>query len=380
MESNPPGTPMAGRELRDLQVILDVARAMAGAPDLDALLALILAALRNLLGAERSTLFLYDAAANELHGKIPDIADEVRFPATVGLAGAAVQTRRTINIPDAYADPRFNREVDRQTGYRTRCLLTVPLTGTDNQLVGVVQVLNKLDGVFTPYDERLAEALAAQVGVALQRATLMEHYAQKKQMEGALAIAREIQQSLLPKAAPQIPGYDIAGWSRPADQTGGDCYDFIPLKGGRLAVVVADASGHGIGAALMISETRALLRATSGQTDQVTDILDRANHWLCDDHLEGRFVTAFFGILDPGRHLLDHASAGHGPLFWYNAARREVTVTAATGLMLAVMEPLAIRPGEPVEFAPGDLGVFLTDGLVEANDPTDEQFGGPPQS
>jgi phosphoserine phosphatase len=194
-------------------------------------------------------------------------------------------------------------------------------------------------------------------------------------MEGSLAIAREIQQGLLPKAPPQVPGYDVAGWSQPAEQTGGDYFDFILRADGRLAVVVADASGHGIGAALMISETRALLRAVSGQADRPTEILDRANHWLCADELEGRFVTAFLGILDPARHRLEYASAGHGPLFWYDAARREVTVTPATGLMLAVADPLPIRPGGPVAFAPGDLGAFLTDGLLEAQDPAGEQFG-----
>jgi phosphoserine phosphatase len=367
--------PANGRELRDLQVVLGVARAMAGAPDLGTLVTLILEALRNLLHAERSTLFLYDAANHQLYGRIADQVEEVRFPADVGLAGAAAQARRTINIPDAYADPRFNRDVDRQTGYRTRCLLTVPLTGTEDQLVGVVQVLNKADGVFTAYDEHLAEALAAQVGVAVQRATLLEHYVQKKQLEGALAIARDIQQGLLPRSAPKVPGYDVAGWNRPADQTGGDYYDFLPLAAGRLAVVLADASGHGIGAALMISETRALLRAFSGQTNDVTEVLDRANHWLCADQLEGRFVTAFFGILDPAGHRLDNASAGHGPLFWYNAGRKEVTVTPATGLMLAVTDPLPIRPGAPVAFAPGDSGVFLSDGLLEATDLAGEQFG-----
>jgi phosphoserine phosphatase len=374
MKANPPAGPAEGREVRDLHVLLSVARAMAGAPDLDTLLTLILDALRHLLQAERSTLFLYDAATHELHGRIADRAAEVRFPANTGLAGAAAQTRRTINIPDAYADPRFNREVDRETGFRTRCLLTIPLTGTDDQLVGVVQVLNKADGVFTPYDERLAEALAAQVGVAIQRATLLEHYVQKKQLEGALAIARDIQQGLLPRAAPRVPGYQLAGWSRPADETGGDYYDFIPLADGRLAVVLADASGHGIGAALMISETRALLRAFSGQTG-ATEVLTRANHWLCADQLEGRFVTAFFGILDPAGHRLDYASAGQGPLFWYDAGRRDVSVTAATGMMLAVADPLPIRLGAPVTFAPGSLGVFLSDGFLEAQDPAGEQLG-----
>src|SRR5262249_28436190 len=154
----------------------------------------------------------------------------------LGIAGAVAKSRRPLNIPDAYADPRFHREIDRQTGYRTRCLLTIPLIGLDDRLVGVMQVVNKLDGTFTGYDETLGEALAAQVAVALQRSQLMDHYVHKKQLEKSLAIARDIQQRLLPKTIPQVPGYDIAGWSRPADETGGDCFDFIPLPDGRLAV------------------------------------------------------------------------------------------------------------------------------------------------
>src|SRR5262245_40330024 len=193
------GMPSAGGEVRDLQVILGVTRAMAGAMELDPLLELILNSVRQILNADRASLFLYDPATNELYSKIAHGTGEIRFPANAGIAGAAAQGRQLVNIPDAYADPRFNRDVDRKTGYQTRCLLTVPLVGTDSQLVGVLQVLNKVGGVFGAYDERLAEALAAQAGVAIQRARLIEHYIQKKQMESSLAIARDIQRGLLPK-------------------------------------------------------------------------------------------------------------------------------------------------------------------------------------
>jgi len=367
--------PSMGREVRDLQVILGVARAMAGTMDLNALLSLILDSVRTILHADRATLFLYDAATNELYSKIAHGTGEIRFPADAGIAGAAAQGRQLINIPDAYADARFNRQVDVKTGYLTRCLLTVPLVGTEAQLVGVVQVLNKENGVFNAYDERLAEALAAQVAVAIQRARLMEHFVEKKQLEHSLAIAREIQQGLLPKTPPQVPGYQIAGWSQPTDQTGGDCYDFIPLSADRLALVVADATGHGIGAALMISETRALLRAISGQVEDVAAILTQANHWLCADSLEGRFVTAFFGILLPQLHRLEYGSAGHGPLIWYRASSREVRFTAATGLPLGMLEPTEFDAAPAIEFAPGDLGVLLTDGFIEAENPAGEPFG-----
>ncbi len=363
------------QEVRDLQVILDIARAMAASMDVDRLLELILNSARQILNADRATLFLYEPATDELHSKIAHGTGEIRFPATAGIAGAAARDRKVINIPDAYADPRFNREIDRQTGYVTRCLLTVPLEGTDGHLTGVVQAINKVDGIFTAYDERLAEALAAQVGVTLQRARLMRHYVEKKQLESSLAIARGIQQALLPKSAPAVAGYEIAGWNKPADETGGDCYDYIPLDDGRLALQVADASGHGIGAALVISEMRALLRAFSGQVVQPVDVLSRANRCLCDDLPDGRFVTVFFGILDPVGHRLEYASAGHGPLFWYKAANSEVTCTGGTGLPLGMMDPLAIDPAPSIEFAPGDIGVLLTDGIVEAENPQGDPFG-----
>ena len=371
----PHETPSAERQLLDMQVILRVARSMAATLELNTLLTQILDSLREVLSAERATLFLYDAATNELYSKISHDLREIRFPANRGIAGAAAQSRTTINIPDAYTDARFNPDVDKQTGYRTRCLLTVPLIGLENKLVGVVQVLNKIEAVFTRYDERLAEALAAQVGVAIQRAQLMEHFVRKKEIEQSLRIAREIQQNLLPKVAPRVKGYDIAGWCQPADEAGGDCFDFRLLPSGRLAVTVADVTGHGVGPALVMAETRALLRVIAGYVDQVDKVLASANALLCDDLSDGRFVTTFFGLLDPTTHVLEYASAGHGPLFWYRAADRQVTATDSTGIPLGFIEVLKIAPAPPFAFEPGDMGIFLTDGFPEARDASGAFFG-----
>lgn len=371
----PTETPLPERQLADLQVVLQVARSMAATLDLNTLLTQILDSLRQVLGAERATLFLYDAATNELYSEISRDLKAIRFPADRGIAGAAAQMRKTINIPDAYTDPRFNPDVDKQTGYRTRCLLTLPLIGLENELVGVVQALNKLDGVFTRYDERLAEALAAQVGVAIQRAQLMEHFVRKKEIEQSLRIAREIQENLLPKVAPRINGYDIAGWCQPADEAGGDCFDFRLLPSGRLAVTVADVTGHGVGPALVMAETRALLRVIAGYVNEVDKVLSSANALLCDDLSDGRFVTTFFGLLDPANHVLEYASAGHGPLFWYRAADRQVSTTDSTGIPLGFIEVMKIAAAPPFQFEPGDMGIFLTDGVPEARDTSGAFFG-----
>jgi phosphoserine phosphatase len=358
-----------------MQVVLDVARALAATMVLDELLVLILDAARRLLHAERATLFMYDADTHELYSRFTHDTGEIRFSADRGIAGAVAMSRQTLNIPDAYADPRFNREIDRNTGFRTRCMVTIPLIGLDDRLVGVIQVLNKTGGVFLAYDERLGEALAAQAAVAIQRSHLMDHYVHKKQLERSLAIAREIQQSLFPKKLPQVPGYDIAGWSQPADETGGDCLDFVMLPDQRLAITLADVSGHGIGPALIMAEARALLRAIAPTAGSPEATLQRVNSWLWDDLTSGRFVTAFFGILNPQTHRLDYASAGHGPLLWYHAAGKKVSDTGSTGMPLGLMEPTEIDPAPTFSFEPGDMGIFLTDGFIEAQDPKGGFFG-----
>lgn len=371
---SPTESPGAEQQLRDMQVILSVARALAGALALPDLIRLILDSARSVLHADRATLFYYDAATNELYSWIEGKV-EIRLPADRGLAGAAAQSRQIINVPDAYADGRFHRETDHQTGYCTRCVLTVPLIGIENKLVGVLQLLNKDHGVFTAYDERLAEALGAQIAVAMQRAQLMEHYVQKKQWEHGMELAREIQESLWPKTPPRLAGYDIAGWSRPADATGGDCYDFWPLSDDRLAIILADASGHGIGPCLMIAETRALLRSLSGYIEAPEALLARVNERLYADLTEGRFVTALYGKLDARRHTFEYASAGQAPLYWYRARQQRVESTGCTGVPLAVIEPTDFERAAPVELAPGDVGLFLTDGFCEAHSQRGPMFG-----
>ena len=143
--------------------------------------------------------------------------------------------------------------------------------------------LNKRGGAFTDYDIHLAQSLAAQAGVPAHRASLLEHYLQKQQMERAMAIARDIQRGLLPDEAVTACGFDVAGFTQPADQTGGDIYDFMRLPDGRWMILVADASGHGIGPALVIAETRAMLRALCCRQVEIPAVLGTANSLLAGD-------------------------------------------------------------------------------------------------
>lgn len=368
-------TTEAPERLDDLHRVLEITRAMSAVADLKDLMRLIIDRSMELLGAERATVFLYDAATNELVSLVAAGMDELRAPADRGISGETVRTGGTINVSDVYADPRFNPEIDRMTGFRTRNLLSLPLRGYDGRLVGLVQVINKRRGPFSDADVTLAETLAAQAGVAIQRAELMEHLVRKQEMDRAMAIAQQIQRGLLPACTADVVGFDVAGVSLPADQTGGDMFDYLQVAPQRWMFSVADASGHGIGSALVIAETRAMLRAVSLLGGDVSAVLKIANHLLTADLGESSFVTCFLGLLDTSRAVLDYASAGHGPMIFYDRASDRFIRRDATHL------PMGIAGDEPYAkiaehtFGPGDFALITTDGFVESTDPAGNEFG-----
>ncbi len=361
------------RENENLRRILEVARYMAVTNDLDVLLGTIVEATCEVLDCERATIFLYDAGRDQLYSRVAKGVDAIRFPADKGIAGVAARDRVCVNVPDAYSDERFNAEVDRRTGYRTRNLLTFPLENLDGNLIGVLQALNKRRAAFDAEDEALARVLSAQAGVALDRGRLLEEYAEKQRMQHDLEIARTIQQALFPKANPTLPGYEVAGWNRSADETGGDCYDFLPLADGRLAVFLADATGHGIGAALVMAQCRSLLRAMFSVTTDLQTIASGINRLLSEDLSDERFVTAFVGILDSRANRIDYVSCGQAPLLLVSLD--SVDSRAATSLPLAVLPDATVDRLETFEFQPHSTLVLLTDGFFETADAGGELFG-----
>jgi serine/threonine-protein kinase len=163
---------LAQRQLERLHLLLEMTQRLIGAPDLDSLLRLISETTTRLANAERATIFLIDHQKQELWSKVAmgDGIQEIRIPLGVGIAGAVADSGETINLADPYADPRFNREVDRQTGYRTRNLLAIPMRGQNGRIIGVFQVLNKLGGPFLPDDVEPLSALAASAALALENA------------------------------------------------------------------------------------------------------------------------------------------------------------------------------------------------------------------
>ena len=361
--------------ISDLRKILEVTRKLAAPFDLDTMLTEVVNASREVLNADRGTVFLYDEAADELVVRVGTDLDQIRIPADKGIVGESAQSRQLINVPDCYADDRFNRAIDKQTGYTSRCMLTIPLIGYEESLIGVLQILNKNSGVFDDQDEYVGQALAAQAAVVIHRAKITEAIIASERLDREIAVARDVQIGTLPKEMPVIEGYEFGGAFEPTDQTGGDLYDFVPMGDKRLFLLMGDATGHGIGPALSATQVRAMLRVALRLNSGLDDAFVHINDQLCDDLPDDRFVTGFFGVLDGNTNTVDFHSGGQGPIMHYHAASGEFDWHPATTFPLGYMPQTNVAAPLRADMEPSDVLGLISDGIYEYENESGEQFG-----
>lgn len=198
-------------------------------------------------------------------------------------------------------------------------------------------------------------------------ATLREAEAKRRmdRIEQDLLMARTFQQAMLPRGTPEIPGFDVAGWNRPADQTGGDYYDWQALPGGHWIISLADVCGHGVGPALATAACRAYVRASSTHHPDLGSLATAVNRLLAQDLPEGRFVTLAAVLLDPSGRTAAVLSAGHGPIALYVGSTGEVRDILPHGMPLAVEPDVRFGPAQMVPMGPGDVLALITDGFSE---------------
>jgi sigma-B regulation protein RsbU (phosphoserine phosphatase) len=202
------------------------------------------------------------------------------------------------------------------------------------------------------------------------------HYTETelRQLESELELSQIIQRALLPQQVPAISGYDIAAFSRPAQIVSGDYFDFLPFDDGTHGFVVADVSGHGMSAGMLMSSLQTVFHTLAPETDSLVDVLKRINRLYIHNINFSTFVTLFFARLDPQTRTLSYASAGHNPPLLYRSSTQEYTWLKPTGAAIGLMEDYRIHL-ESVELKPGDVLLLYTDGIVEALNPLgDEQF------
>ena len=283
-----------------------------------------------------------------------------------GMVGYVASTGQMHYAPDVRQDPYY-------IGCEESTLseVAIPLH-VEGQLVGVFTASHNQLDAFSPCQLRLLQALCSDVAVAVHNARrFQDERRQREQMTGEAREARIIQQALFPKTSPLIPGFTVSGLSIPVGAVGGDWYDFIPMDKGRWGLVLADVSGKGTAAALLMSATRGILRSLVEAACTPREVMAKLNRLLVEDFPAGRFVTMVYAVLDPGKRTLTFANAGHlRPLL--------ITGTSAHFLDVERGIPLGLGPGFLGGGSEASLGfelVFYSDGITEAENQTDEEYG-----
>ncbi|MBN1286220.1 MAG: SpoIIE family protein phosphatase [Anaerolineae bacterium] len=363
---------------RELDAMLSVSEMAGSTLDLDALLRRIIDELIETIGAERGTLFLVDPEHDELFSRVlledPGVLREIRLKMGEGIAGHVAATGETINIENAYEDTRFVRDFDDITGFQSQSMLTMPMRNPQQEIIGVVQLINKEGGRFTARDERLLNAMAAQAVISIENARLYAQEIQQRLVNQELETARSIQKSFLPQNIPQHSGWEIAASWHPMREVAGDFYDFYPLPDGRIAVLIADVSGKGVPAALFMSLTVTVLRFAMSLNLAPAALLDQANRVIIANQQSAMFATVFVGYLDLATGVMEFASAGHNPPFLHRAGAGGCETLEAAGVAIGLFKNARFAC-KTTTLTPGDVLVFYTDGITDAIDPDDEEFG-----
>src|SRR2546421_1172638 len=356
-----------------VKLVLDVASLLAMTADLDALLTRICTASTSLVSSERASIFLYDPKTGELWTKVALGAKEIRVPSTAGIVGHVFQTNETLLVPEPYQDARFNRDVDKRSGFITRNLLTVPVKNLERRQIGVLQAVNRIGGAFSDNDITVMELLADQAGMAIQRYRLQMEAVRSAGLHHEMELAQKVQMAMIPATPPQIPGLCAVGWAQTASVTGGDAYDLWAMADGRMGIFLGDASGHGIAPALVVSQARTLIRALSEINCDPLWLLSRVNARLASDLEPGMFVTAFMGCVG-GDGALSWSSAGHGPLFLRPSPHEKVRVLEPLGPPIGVLPELICDQAPDHALDPGGSLIVMSDGVFEARSARGELY------
>jgi sigma-B regulation protein RsbU (phosphoserine phosphatase) len=346
-----------------LHNLFDIGRELTGALDEGAIERLVATTVMGQFLASRCALWRRDEDGemrlSHARGLRPEEAPPTLPPEVAAVTGPmAVGALPEGEVRGALASARFALVVPLASGGRTSGLLAVG---------------EKPAGLpFAEEDVDFAAALARQAQAALEGARLHRMRLEKERQDRELQIAREIQQSLFPRGVPRIEGFDLAAVSRSCYQVGGDYFDFIPLDGGRLAVVVADVSGKGTPASIMMASVHASLQAMAG-TAPPAQLLVRLNRFLYENTQTSRYVTLFYGELDPQRRTLAYVNAGHIPPIVRRRSGGACERLRLGGPVIGLLEEVDLEPGEVV-FEPGDVMAVVTDGATEAVSPDGEEF------
>lgn len=362
----------ARKEIQERMVLYEVGRIITSSLDLQEVLSRIIDALGQVVPYDAAGIFLLDPQVQQIENEIlrgyeVELCCTARLKVGEGVSGWVVKTGEGIIVPDVSQEQHYINARP-----QTRSEVAAPLKSGD-QVIGVFNLESDELNTYDQDDLDLLTAFASQAAVAIENARLYKQALELHRVEHELAVARDIQRSFLPQGPPQLEGYDLAGMNVPSQEVGGDYFDFIPVSEGQQGLVIADVSGKGTPAALIMASFRASLLAEIRNNYDIKVIFSKVNNLLLESIATDQYVTACYGVLDTKNRIFTYANAGHNPPILLSAdgsSRRLQT----GGLPLGFLKTAVYRE-EPIQLRSGDCLIFYTDGASEAQNESEEEFG-----
>ncbi|RUL85828.1 SpoIIE family protein phosphatase [Tautonia sociabilis] len=376
---------------RKLAAVLDITRNLSSAVQIDAVAPKVLDTLFEIFpSAERAFLVLKDPQTDRLVRKAFKHRQSRSRPPLGALAAAAKDDEPPMNISRSIVNHVLERKqavLSQDAGndanlpvtasiadLKIRSVMCAPLMTPDGQALGIIQLDTTSARQFQQEDLDLLVAIACQSAISIQNARMYEDLLHQERVRRDLRLAEQVQRSFLPESVPKVPGYKFFAYYHAAYNVGGDYYDFVPLPGDRIGIALADVSGKGIPAALMMAKFSGNTRYCILTEPSPARAVGVLNDQLCEAGLEERFITLSLGLLDLPSGLLTIASAGHPPLLIRRAGGKVEEVGADISGF-----PLGIIPGfeyqeRAVQLEPGDVVVVYSDGITDATSPSGELY------
>src|SRR6266542_1989101 len=367
-----------------LRMLLDITKTISRSLDLDEVLNLVMDTLDSLIPYDAAGIYLVKCSRpmTEWEGELDetcvfhteedqgyDIADlqELRLKMGEGLIGHVALNGKPFISDDVRKEPRYIN-----ARARTHSEMVAPII-SNNEVIGVFDLESDELNAYTKDDLDVLMLLSSQVAIIIEKVMLHEQLIEKQRLETQLEVARQVQLQLLPPRDPQLEGFEISAYNFPTEEVSGDYYDWVRIYDDQIGVVIADVSGKGVPAALLMAFLRASLRAAShiGYAPHIS--MSKVNYLLWESIERNQFVTAFYGILDATNRTLAYSNAGHNPPLLMDAdgkARFEERGGVPLGMF---------RDSRYYEYfatiEPGQVLVLYTDGVTEATNPSSEDYG-----
>ena len=353
------------REIRRLRAVIDAATLVNSTLDLQVIADHVVSIATKLLRAERGSLFLLDRAKKVLTPLVAHgiESEQLRLRLGEGIVGTVARTGRAIILKDPYADPRFNPRVDKETGFRTRSLITVPVRDRGGELVAVLQLLNHKGHPFDRSDAAFLGELGVPFAIALTTAQMHKQVVEREKLMEELRLAAEIQRTMQPVDFGHVVGLEIHALFKPCFDVGGDYFDLIPTDRGTWWLVVADVSGKGVSAALVASNLQAFLWSRRNDGSPLSAVMAEANDLLRTLARGRKYATIVLAEWSPESLTLTWANAGHPPMLLRRGSLIESR--EATGVPLGLLRDRSYGQ-ESASLESGDLLLMFTDGVTEA--------------